>query len=244
MNAFYLDIECIGTEDDAVIAEISTPILDKAIADAEAVAPPKNYTKIETITEWWETTGNPKVKAIKEAAEQDVKDAIAKTSFDGALGKIICIGHAVEDDPVESLIGDEGSMLELFFSEFRPGAEYIFVGHNIAGFDLKYLWKRAVILGIRPPRQIPFKAKPWDNAVFDTMAQWDSDPSKRISQDKLCKALGIPTSKGDMDGSMVWDKWREGKIEEIALYCRKDVEAVRQIHKRMTFQPMALKQVA
>jgi predicted PolB exonuclease-like 3'-5' exonuclease len=237
MNAFYLDLEVIGSEDPAVHEEISAPILDKAKAEAAAVAPPKNYAKPDTIAAWWEETGNQRVEQIMAAGVQDAKDAIAKTSFDAAVGKIICISYAVEDDPVESLIGDEASMLELFFGMFRPGAEYVFVGHNITGFDLKYLWKRAVILGIRPPRQIPFKAKPWDGSVFDTMVQWDSDPSKRISQDKLCKVLGIPPSKGEMDGSMVWPKWKEGKIEEIALYCHGDVEAVRQIHKRMTFRP-------
>jgi hypothetical protein len=39
-----------------------------------------------------------------------------------------------------------------------------------------------------------------------------------------------------MDGSMVWPMVQEGKFDEVANYCMSDVEAVRAIHKRMTFQ--------
>ena len=85
----------------------------------------------------------------------------------------------------------------------------MFVGHNITGFDLPFLKKRSIILGICPPSVIPFAAKPWDKSVFDTMIQWDGDRDKRISlPDKLCKVLGIESPKGDMDGSKVGEYFR------------------------------------
>ena len=60
-------------------------------------------------------------------------------------------------------------------------------------------------------------------------------PERRISLDKLCKVLGIDSPKGEMDGSKVGDYFRAGRIAEIAAYCRADVAAVRQVHRRMIF---------
>lgn len=214
MKTIYLDFETIGTDDPAVIAEI-----------ADSIKPPGQYKKADSIAKW-----------IEEEKPAVVSEAVAKTSFDGAVGRIVCAGMAVDDQPVRTFIGDEKDIINSLFYAIKVLEESCFVGHNIIGFDLKFLWKRSIVLGIRPPSAIPFQAKPWDNNVFDTMTRWDADTSKRISQDRLCRALGIPPSKDEMDGSMVWDKWREGKIDEIARYCEKDVEAVRQIHKRMTFQ--------
>jgi predicted PolB exonuclease-like 3'-5' exonuclease len=34
----------------------------------------------------------------------------------------------------------------------------------------------------------------------------------------------------------VFEKYKAGKLNEVAEYCRKDVEATRQVYKRMTFQ--------
>jgi len=213
MNTIYFDIETIGTEDEAVIADI-----------AATIKPPGTHKKAETIEKW-----------MQEEAPAAIKEAVAKTSFDGGVGRIVCLGYAVEDDPVITIVGDEREILQSFFKQIYDNQRYVFVGHNIVSFDLKFMWKRAVVLGIKPPPRIPFKAKAWDEAIYDTMLQWDSDPSKRISLDKLCLALGVPTSKGDMDGSMVWDKWREGKIAEISDYCAKDVEATRLVYKKMAF---------
>lgn len=61
----------------------------------------------------------------------------------------------------------------------------------------------------------------------------------RVALDRLCAALGLP-EKGseigeDIDGAKVWDFVRAGRIEEVAAYCRADVERVRAIHQRLTF---------
>ena len=107
------------------------------------------------------------------------------------------------------------------------------VGHNVA-WDLRFLWQRFVVNGIAPPNwlRVAVKAKPWD--ISDTMTMWNPDRDKRISLDRLCRILGVPTSKGDMDGSKVWDAYRAGEIDRIAAYCRADVEAVRECYRRMT----------
>jgi predicted PolB exonuclease-like 3'-5' exonuclease len=66
------------------------------------------------------------------------------------------------------------------------------------------------------------------------MTAW-AGARNRVSLDKLCKAFGIETPKGGIDGSKVWDYVKAGKIDEVAAYCARDVEATRKVYKRLTF---------
>lgn len=222
MANIFFDLETIPTDDPAIIADI-----------AAGIKPPGNLKKAETI-EAWERDEKPGA----------VLEAIKKTGLDGTFGRICCIGFAVDDEPVDCAFGHEADCIENFFrwlqnaariSSYSESRQAIFVGHNILSFDLRFLWQRCVVNGIRPPAFIPFNAKPWDGKVFDTMTAWNPAREKSISLDKLCRALGVPSSKGDLDGSKVAEYWHAGRHQEVADYCMADVEAVRQCHKRMVF---------
>lgn len=208
----YIDIETIGTEDPAAIAEI-----------AAGIKPPGNYSKAETIAKW-EAEDKPAI----------VKEAVSKTAFDGALGRVVCVCLAFDDEGVASVIGQESEILtglaELLARHERETVTV--VGHNVA-WDVRFLWQRYVVHGIRIPRAIrtAARAKPWETE--DTMLLWNPERDRRISLDRLCKTLRVPSSKGEMDGSKVWDYFREGRIEEIVAYCRADVVAMRTCHQRM-----------
>jgi hypothetical protein len=188
---------------------------------------------------------------FREEKADEVGDlAWRKTSFDGGAGHVACIGFAVDDEPVQARFGDvredeciERDTLGAFFNwldrihsiQDRPR----FVGHNVSQFDLRFLWQRAIVLGIRPPIWLPRNPKPWDDAaVFDTMAQW-AGSGNRISLDNLCKALGVSGKTGGIDGSLVWDYVRDGRIKEVAAYCKNDVEITRDCFRRMTFAEAA-----
>lgn len=169
-----------------------------------------------------------------------------KTSFDGGAGRIAVASIAIDDDPPINFFSDSWQasernilldMFETLAQSYDPSAmtRPCFIGHNHVTFDLPFIWKRAIILGIKPPAFLPRNPRPWDNdIVFDTMTQW-AGAGNRISMDALCSALGIP-GKGGMDGLMVWDYVRSGRIEEVAEYCAGDVERTRAIYKRLTFQ--------
>ena len=222
MATIYLDLETIPVADPAIIAEIEA-----------GVKAPGNLKKAETI-EAWERDEKPAA----------VLEAVRKTGLDGTYGRICCIGFAVDDEPVECSFGNEEDVLRNFFrwlesaariSDYTDRQSAIFIGHNVLSFDLRFLWQRCVVNGIRPPAIIPFNAKPWDGKVFDTMMAWNPERDKKISLDKLCIALCVPTSKGDIDGSKVAEYWQAGRHQEVAEYCMADVEATRQCHKRMLF---------
>ncbi len=56
------------------------------------------------------------------------------------------------------------------------------------------------------------------------------------SLDELCLALSIPSPKeGGVDGGKVFDLVKAGDFEKLRAYCAADVEAVRLIHRRLTF---------
>jgi predicted PolB exonuclease-like 3'-5' exonuclease len=65
------------------------------------------------------------------------------------------------------------------------------------------------------------------------MLMWSSDPHKRGSMERICKALGIP-GKGDFDGSMVAETWPVDR-QKVIDYCKNDVIRTREMYKRMTF---------
>jgi predicted PolB exonuclease-like 3'-5' exonuclease len=183
-----------------------------------------------------------------EKLEETAQDKLAKTSFDGALGQVAVIGFAIDDQPARVMkVWDlsrksEIAMIENFFdalSELYAPAlmrNPVFIGHNIAGFDLPFIFKRAVILGIKPPAFIPFGAAPWSDHIFDTMTRWDS--RNNISLDKLCKALGIAGKTEGLCGADVWPLIKQGQIQAVADYCIDDVNATRNAYRRMTFKPL------
>lgn len=204
------------------------PVQDQLIIDsiASEIKAPGTMKKAETIAEW-ETT--QKQSAIDEA--------VAKTSFDGAYGQICCIGWAIDDGMVHTTVGTESDIVSSFFEfleQSNPrGLDCTFVGHNVSAFDLRFLFQRAIILGIKPPKFIPFNAKSWDSQIFDTMTYF-AGFGNRISLDKLSKALGLEGKTG-ITGADVWPMYKAGKIAEIAEYCAHDVSITRDVYKRLIF---------
>jgi len=191
--------------------------------------------KAETISDWHE--GNGKYAGEKDKAiEKKYRDQ----SFDAAYGEIITMSFAVEDGgiiSVERNIGEsEAMMIESFFSALMSclnGRPPIFVGHRVAGFDMRFLFRRCVILGIKPPFPIKFDGRHGTD-YFDNMIAW-CGYKDTIKQDNLAKALGLKGKPNNIDGSRVWDFAKEGRIGEIAEYNRDDVSQVRLIYKKLKF---------
>lgn len=218
MTRLYLDIETIPAQSQEVRDRI-----------AQSVKPPASMKKAETIEAW-----------EREQKPEAVKEAIAKTALNGAYGHICCIGWAIDDEPAQAIEihhqSDEIDIIVNFFDlvskEGRKTRLFMQpIGHNVIGFDLRFIWQRCISLGIRAPVWLPRDPKPWGGEAFDTMTAW-AGARDTISMDNLCAALGLP-GKGEIDGSMVGQMFDEGRFEEIAAYCRADVERTRAIHRKM-----------
>lgn len=192
------------------------------------VQPPGNITKQESIDKW-----------MAENAEDKAEELYRKTSFDGTQGEIVCIGWAINDDPALCLYRDyrtqsEAVLLANWFA-YITAMPATLVGHNALGFDLRFLFQRAVINRVKPSFPLQQDSRYTGGAVFDTMLAW-AGWGNRVKLTTVCDALGIPVKTGGIDGSQVWDACQEGRIQEVADYCKEDVEATREVYKRMTFQ--------
>lgn len=228
MRTIFLDIETAPSQRADIRDEL-----------ASTIKPPGTLKKAESIAAW--------ERDEKPAA---IEDAYLKTGLDGTWGRIVCIGWAFDDGETDSVCiedlseAEEKRTLEEFFTIVHQahsgssGQRPVIVGHNHAQFDLPFLWKRSVVNNVKPPFWWPKSPKPWSDAIFDTMTQWAGDRD-RISLDRLCRVLGI-AGKGDgPTGADVWPMVQAGRFDDIAEYCREDVERTRAIYKRLTFAEAA-----
>jgi len=221
----YIDIETIPSQQQWVKDEI-----------AKTIAAPAQYKKPDSIAKW-----------LKDNRESAADDKWRNTSFDGSLGEIVAISWATDGGlpkVVSRGLGEsEANMLDDFFRSVTLDLtdkqnvlhEPVWIGHYITGFDLRFLWQRCVLNDVHPTISIPYAAKPWDKAVFDTKIEWSGMQSTGYgSLDMVSKIMGYE-GKGDIDGSKVWDYVKDGRIKEVAEYCKDDVEKCRALHRRMIF---------
>lgn len=238
----FLDIETLPGNSD----ELMESLRADAAKEKESVRAPSNYKDEAKIAEY--------IAAKYAEIDASIEGKWRKTSFDGMFGSIACIAYAFDNGEVFSVdtntSGGEKTMIEHFYTHLFDQAsipyhggvaemDVTFVGHNIAGFDLPFLKHRSIILGAKPPKAVAkaFAAKAWDKCIADTMLMWSQDREKRVSMDKLCKALGIPGKDG-FDGSMVADTW-PNEPQTVIDYCKADVERTRAMFHRMTFAEAA-----
>lgn len=164
----------------------------------------------------------------------DFETFMRNTSFQGEFGRIFCIGYATNNDQIECLSGDEKDILQDFWTIAKDAK--LFIGHNIMEFDFRFIYKRSIIHKIKPSRNLSF-ARYRGEPIFDTMKEWEKWGAVGASLHKLCLALGITSSKEKgIDGSKVYDYYLAGKGDEIIKYCKRDVEATREVYKRMVFE--------
>jgi len=219
MNGIILDIETIGSGD---------PEETKA-ENAKDIQAPAAIKKAETIADWHNGAG--KYEGVKDAL---VEETFRKRSFDGGTGELISISGCTDGTViVKTTDGNESDLINSFVDEINSSMIVpFFIGHNIK-FDLEFLWKRCVILGIKPNFKLPFNGR-HNSDFYCTMQAW-AGYNKFISQDKLCKILGLPPKPDDINGANVYDHYLKGDLKRIGEYNAQDVDTVRAIYNKMNF---------
>ncbi len=155
------------------------------------------------------------------------------------FGKIICISTAFFYENANAQIclkmksihgNDEVEILSIFTDlcnkVFLHDRNFQFGGHNIKEFDIPFICRRLLINQMALPKYLQLHdKKPWEVKMFDTLNWWKFGDNKNyISLNLLANVLGIPTSKSDIDGSMVQDVYyKEQNLQRIVDYCQRDV---------------------
>jgi hypothetical protein len=191
------------------------------------------------------------LSGVNEDAAGCSEEEYRRLALDGDFGRVLTVGVIVEQDEQiihRGLLGRERQTLMFHLDEARTLRGFWrllkgfnvrhdqIVGHNLFDFDLPFLYKRSVIQRVRPAVELPF-TRYRSQPIFDTMHQWNKwSPRKFVSLDRLAKVLGLKSSKSEgIDGGSVYEKFCEGCHQEIANYCMRDVELVREIYYRMCF---------
>lgn len=192
----------------------------------------------------------------KTAYQRKTEDTSASDFYERAgiwaeFGKIICIsvGYFVESDQmltfrIKSFSGNEEDLLrdfsQLLHSHFNK-PEQLLCAHNGKEFDFPYIARRMIVKGIPIPEKLNlFGKKPWEVAHLDTLELWKfGDYKHYTSLHLLTHILGIPSPKGDIDGSKVAEVYYvENDLERIVKYCEKDVLAVAQVVLKFQNKPI------
>ena len=199
-----------------------------------------------------------KVEQLKKRIpERYTAENAAETNFQEAgifaeFGRIVCISvgymyykGAERFFRVKSFCGENEKQLLIDFSvllnRFCADNESNICGHNVKEFDIPYIARRMLILGLPLPNILNVAGKkPWECKFLDTLEMWKFGDFKHYTSLKLlCAVFGIPTPKDDIDGSQIAEVfYKEKNIERISTYCQKDVVATMQVFMRMSGLPV------
>lgn len=188
---------------------------------------------------------------VKRSLSEDVdikEDYVNRSALYAEFSRLVCISVGrIKDGKLKITSykdADEQLLLERFMGDldevvkYRPDTKL--VGHSVKGFDIPFIFRRALVKYVTPNRLIDVGGlKPWDLTCLDTKDLWKGTGYYNASLIAVCLALNIPSPKGDITGAEVGDVYyREGEkgLKRIAEYCERDVMAVANVVKRCRFE--------
>ena len=188
-----------------------------------------------------------KAENLKRVEGESPGDIYNRAGIYAEFGRIVCISTGIirlhdgrTSLRIKSFSGDDERTLLAEFAELLnkhfSKQDHKLCAHNGKEFDFPYLARRMVINRIPIPFILDIAGrKPWEVNHLDTMELWKfGDFKSYTSLTLLAYALGIPSPKNDIDGSMVWDVyWNDKDLKRIVTYCEKDVEALVNVYLRM-----------
>lgn len=144
--------------------------------------------------------------------------------------------RAASDDGLFEVVGcDERTILAEFWKKLESYGR--FVTFNGRSFDGPFLMVRSAVHGLSPSRNLVGKRYEAGVAVdlLEILTfQGAVDRLQNPSLHAACIAFGIPSPKSEeIHGYTVDDFYRQGRLREIADYCRRDVEATAELFRRL-----------
>lgn len=216
----------------------TAPTSDRRVDELlyKKLSPPKNYKDPEKIEAY---------------LIEKLREEVMKTALNPLFGRVISVAatqdgktvHVRGIDEVES----EAELIDRFLNfiaEWRHRVHFeqkdsgFIVGHNVFEFDLPFLYRRAVVLGIDMNKyaMVPVIPKPDDKPwrvdyVYDTMLAWGR-PYPRLKE--LALMFGLLTGEeDDMDGGDTLQAFLDGNMEAVKEHNANDVIIGYKVAERM-----------
>jgi len=156
------------------------------------------------------------------------------------FGRIVCIGIGKDASGwlekkafTAEREEDEARILGEFWEAIRGRErDWRFVTFNGLAFDVPYILKRSLFLGVKPSTLLSLRrfALETHYDIMQVLSNWDRFEAVRL--DVIADLLGLEKSPRGMDGSQVYQLWRQGRVKEIEAYCLGDVQVTYEIFLR------------
>lgn len=221
---FVLDIEVIPRELHRESRKVQEYVWEKVTKREEGVSL-DDYLGRPGATEW-----------------SDLRERIERyMALRPEFGRIVCIGigHDASGFLEKKAFTaereeDEAKILGEFWDAIK-GRErnWRFVTFNGLAFDVPYILKRSLFLGVKPSTMLSLRrfALETHYDVMQALSNWDRFDAVRL--DVIADLFGLEKSPKGMDGSQVYRLWREGRMKEIEAYCLGDVQVTYEIFLRV-----------
>lgn len=209
--------------------------------DIETVAEVGNFSSYNKKRLWSEKCRDNKFPGLNEE-ESFYKNAWLYPEF----SRVVCISTMI-NGRTQSFSNriSEGDMLKNFFNYLGEYQDCVLGGFNILTFDIPFLWKRSVILGIKPHKKLCVgDIKPRERNEVDVM-QIRKQGSFACSLDLLSiSLLGHSPKTGDVNAKNVFEVYYsprpkeeplhvDSRLDKIAEYCEKDVEYTKMCYEKI-----------
>jgi hypothetical protein len=210
------------------VFDIETGPLDEATILARCPEPkiPKNIKDPE------------KIQARKDEHRTKVVDTAA---LDARLGRVVAIGftnsiHLIDEQGGEqggeslSLDNREALLLRHFWNSYEATHEVggKLIGFNIFGFDLPFLVRRSLLLGVEVPRGVMERNRYWSPTFVDLLELWQcGNRQDYVKLEDLGKAFGVGGKTDGVGGADFHKLLFSGKAKDRQLACKylyRDVE--------------------
>lgn len=222
------------------------------VFDIETIG--KQYNELDETTKKYFRQWAERDSRTEEEIERELENIKKGLPFSPFLGEVVAIGMLdeedkgavyfradndtkakdFEDDGIRYRVGSEKEVLERFWEVARN--YYTFVTFNGRAFDVPFLMVRSAAHGIRPSQNLmsnrylgsqKYGAKHVDLA--DQLTFYGA-VRRFPTLHFVTKAFGIESPKeGEMRGEEVPKAFSDGRYEEIARYCLKDVIATKKL---------------
>lgn len=168
----------------------------------------------------------------------DIKAETGKIKgTDPYLSRVVCIGLYYPLTGVHKALtndADEKKILESFWAELTSYSG-LFITYNGVRFDVPYIIKRSMKYGIKPTNTSFLFYTKFDPMPphFDVMLQLCGREGS-YSLKQACDFFGIPSPKdGAVTSSNVAEAFYDGRTNEIAEYCLRDLESTYQLYQKV-----------
>jgi len=217
MASVVFDIETVGIEWEELDDAQKTYLSRNARTDEERLKLPETMSL-------WPFTGRIVVLAM--VNPDTGKGRVWYEKLDGR--------H--EETSADGLFTFVGDLETVYLAEFWKAISrfHRFVTFNGRSFDGPFLMLRSAALGIPVTKNLVgyrYSIRPHTD-LLDVISFFGA--ARKWNLDFTCKAFGIESPKEHgMDGYSVGPYYRAGRLREIALYCRRDVEATARLFQKL-----------